>query len=270
MVIKERTEVEATEAEAQPETGQRKKDYARLTTLFIEALKAPGRYPDKEVKNLCLYVSKTGSKTWQFIYKHHGRQREAGFGNFKDVPLKAARERATEGRRLLAEGKDPIEVWRAVERASIPAPTFAEAAGAYIEAREGVWRSEKHFRITRALFDTHAKGLMKLPVNEITAGDVFAAMQPLIKAEKTPTALRLRGHVERALSRMITLGHVSGLNPARWRDNIENLAPSRTVVEHFAAMDYEAVPGFIARLRRQRRSDDGSIDVPAARPPAHG
>jgi integrase len=264
MVIKETTEVDEPEAEAQPETGQRKKDYARLTTLFIEALKAPGRYPDKEVKNLYLYVSKTGSKTWQFIYKHHGRQREAGFGNFRDVPLKAARERATEGRRLLAEGKDPIEHWRSVERTSTPAPTFAKAADAYIEARQAAWRSEKHVRVTRLMLIAHAKGLMNLRVDEITAADVAAVMKPLIKAGKVPTALRLRGHIERTLSAMIALGHVPGLNPARWKDNIKHLAPTPDKgVEHFAAMDYEKVPDFIRRLREQRRNDDGSINIPA-------
>jgi integrase len=264
MAIKKATEVEGPEAEAQPEAGQRKKDYTRLTPLFIGALKEPGRYPDREVRNLYLYVSKSGSKTWQFIYKHHGRQREAGFGNFKDVPLKAARERAIESRRLLADGKDPIDHWRSVKRTSTPAPSFKDASEAYIKKNRAVWRSEKHLSLTQAMLNTHAAGLMKLRVDEIGPRDVAAVMKPLIEAGNAPTALRLRGHIERVLSPMITLGHVSGLNPARWRDNIENLAPTPDAGgEHFAAMDYDRVPYFIRRLREQRRNDDGSINIPA-------
>jgi integrase len=270
MAIKELTKVTEPEV-AEPKAAGKKNAYARLTTLAVEALKEPGRYPDKEVKNLYLYVSEGGSKTWRFIYKFHGRQREAGFGNFKDVPLKAARDRATEGRRLLAEGKDPLEVWRAAERASAPVPTFAEAVTGsktvtgYLEAQEAAWTSEKHRAVVRSMLETYAKGLMNLRVNEIAPRDVEATLIPLVKAGKVSTAMRLRGHIEATLSMQISRGHISGLNPARWKDNIKHLVKTskRVKVKHFAAMDYEAVPGFIARLRERRVNDNGSINVAA-------
>jgi integrase len=264
MAIKELTKIEEPEVGTQPEAAGNKKSYQRLTTLFIEALKEPGRYPDREVRNLYLYVSERGSKTWRFIYKFHGRQREAGFGNFKDVPLKAARERAQEGRELLAKGKDPLEAWQADKREKQPVPTFAEAVDAYMEARERVWRSAKHLRITQAMLKTHAKALMHLRVNEITTRDVVKkAIEPLLEAGRTKTALRLRGHIEAALSAMIYLGYASGLNPARWKDNIKHVVPTRVETEHFSSLPYEAAPSFIDRLREQRLNGDGSICVPA-------
>jgi integrase len=231
----------------------------KLTAVGIKALKASGRYSDGG--NLFVVVSKAGSKTWAFIFKFHGRQREAGFGNVDSVSLKAARARAREGRELLAEGKDPLEHWRTAKR-TISVPTFAEAIETYLEARSSKWRSAKHFGSSRTMLMTHAKTLMKLPVNEIAAGDVAAVMKTLVKAGKVQTAARLRGHIEGVLSPMIVLGYIPGLNPARWKDNIEHLAPGEAEREHFAAMDYERVPDFVRDLRAQRERN-GAIYVPA-------
>jgi integrase len=61
---------------------------------------------------------------------------------------------------------------------------------------------------------------------------------------------------------MIVLGHVTGLNPARWKDNIEHLAPGEAEREHFAAMKYERVPDFVRNLRAERERN-GAIYVPA-------
>jgi integrase len=59
-----------------------------------------------------------------------------------------------------------------------------------------------------------------------------------------------RGRIERVLDAAKALGHRSGENPAAWRGNLKNLlpAPRKLSRGHHAAMAYEDVPAFIARL----------------------
>lgn len=86
-----------------------------------------------------LNLTATGARSWVFLYKFGGRQREMGLGSLDAVPLARARELATDARQVLAEGRDPLTIK--------PAPkalTFGEIADQYIEAKRGEWHNAKH------------------------------------------------------------------------------------------------------------------------------
>jgi len=51
----------------------------QLNVKMIERLKEPGKYGDG--RNLYLHVTKTGSKSWLFIYRRLGRDRMRGLGS---------------------------------------------------------------------------------------------------------------------------------------------------------------------------------------------
>jgi hypothetical protein len=80
----------------------------KLTALEVEAKTEPGRHSDGG--GLYLLVDGKGRRSWVFMYKWRGRQREAGLGSASKgfVTLKAAREKAAEGRALIADGRDPL------------------------------------------------------------------------------------------------------------------------------------------------------------------
>jgi integrase len=65
------------------------------------------------------------------------------------------------------------------------------------------------------------------------------------------TANRLRGRIEKVLNAAKAKGLRSGENPAAWRGHLDNLLPKRSKLaqEHYAAMTYDDVSAFIARLR---------------------
>lgn len=77
-----------------------------------------------------------------------GPVREIGLGSAFDVPLKQARERAGEVRRLARGGVDPIAARKAAvaQRAAeaARAMTFRQCAEACIEAKRSGWRNAKH------------------------------------------------------------------------------------------------------------------------------
>jgi integrase len=222
----------------------------RLTPLKVKALDRPGRHADGG--NLYLTISKTGSKTWSFMYRMPGvgRQREAGFGSVDALSLKEARERARQGRALIKQGQDPIEVWAEEKRAKRPVLTFAEAASAHFEKKFREWRSTKAGKGEASVLYRHAGALMRLPVDKIDTAAVVAVLKPIWG---TDSGTRVRQRIEAVLNAGYVLTGLDKANPGRWRGHLDHLLPKlKNGTTHFASMDYHAVPQFVAALRQRR------------------
>ena len=91
--------------------------------------------------SLYLQVSNQGTKSWLFRYKSPvtKKQREMGLGSYKFVDLAQARQKALENKKLVIEGKDPIEERKAKQiRVQIEKSrdlTFKEIAEACIASK---------------------------------------------------------------------------------------------------------------------------------------
>ena len=98
----------------------------RLSAREVETLTEPGRHADGG--NLYLSIDDEGRRRWVFMYVRNGKQREAGLGSAGKggVSLKAAREKAAEGRAMLKAGVDPLAAWN--KPAAEEVPTFGAAA----------------------------------------------------------------------------------------------------------------------------------------------
>jgi integrase len=221
----------------------------RLTPLKVKALDKPGRHADGG--NLYVTVAPSGAKTWCFLYRQPGtgKQREAGFGSIDALTLKQARERAQEGRALLAQGKDPLDIWKA-ERAAKRAPTFGEAAKEHFEKKFVEWRNQTSGENERALLYNYSAKLMATPVDLIDTQAVLAVLKPLW-AEKPDAGRRLRARIEAVIAVGYTLAGVDKINPARWRHHLDHLLPKPPRVEHHPAMPYREIPSFVAELRQR-------------------
>src|SRR5436309_647373 len=59
------------------------------------------------------------------------------------------------------------------------------------------------------------------------------------------------------------MGLCSGENPARWRGNLDHLLPRRSNLArgHHAAMPYEDVAAFIAKLREQKGPSTRALEL---------
>jgi hypothetical protein len=140
------------------------KGIERLSALSVSRKLQPGYYDDGG--GLYLQVGKHDSKSWVFRFRVRkglplaGRLREMGLGSFSTVSLAEAREAARSCRKLLQDGKDPIEV-RAIAREfaadsiSTVSMTFAKCAAAYIEAHKPSWRSSKHAKQWEATLNSY-------------------------------------------------------------------------------------------------------------------
>lgn len=75
----------------------------KLNARKVVTIKTPGYHSDGG--GLYLQVSPTLSKSWIFKFVRNKKATEIGLGSFGDISLEAAREQASEYRKLLKQGR---------------------------------------------------------------------------------------------------------------------------------------------------------------------
>lgn len=233
-----------------------------ITALFVRHIKRPGRYCDGG--NLYLQVRRSTSKkspdsvnkSWAFRYVRHDKQTWIGLGPYPDISLAEARELATQQRKKLLQGIDPLTDKRARQRDARVARgnmlSFADCAERYVESQSPGWSNPKHIDQWRNTLKNVAGPIFgHLPVDQIDTALVMRCIEPLWTT-KTETASRLRGRIESVLDWATVRGYRGGDNPARWRGHLDKLLPRASLVarvKHHAALPYTEVGKFMQQLR---------------------
>jgi len=227
----------------------------RLTALQTQKLRTPGCHADGAGLYLC--VKPTGGKSWIFRYRFKGKEHEMGLGSLTTFSLAEARERALLQRKLLANGDNPLIVKSATSLqrtlAESSVLTFDEAADRYINSHRKGWKNAKHADQWRNTLATYVSPVFgKLSCNEITTTLVMRVLEP-IWSDKTETATRIRGRIEKVLDWSKTQGYRTGENPAAWNGHLKNLlsAPKKTTkIEHHPALPWSEMGVFMQELRK--------------------
>lgn len=199
-------------------------------------------------------------------------EREAGFsaslragdgarwasGVFRPSPLAEAREKARKHRTLAEEGVDPVAA-RQANRSAVSAEqqaqrTFSEVAAQYLARHEKSWKNAKHQAQWAATLRTYVEPTIgKMLVRDVRPAHVIGLLEP-IWTTKTETATRVRSRIELVLDYATAHGFREGLNPARWKGNLDAALPNAskvTPVRHHAAVEVKEVASFMKRLRLQ-------------------
>src|SRR5262245_7423978 len=93
-------------AENLKETRKRRPPF---TARAVLTMTGAGRYSDPGCTGLWLQITPAGHRSWLLRYMLDGRARAMGLGPLELVSLTEARDLARAARRLLLEGKDPID-----------------------------------------------------------------------------------------------------------------------------------------------------------------
>lgn len=224
----------------------------QLTALQVSRHKSGGLC---DGGGLWLVVS-GGSRLWELRFKSPvtGKRRQMGLGSAADLSLADARSHASESRRQIKSGLDPIierEKEKAARKLEIGV-TFEEVAARYIHEQAPGWKNRKGAATWTGSLSQHAFPVFGgKAVRDIDTQDVLAALRP-IWTEKTETAGRIRGRIERILDYARAQGWRDGENPARWRGHLSATLPppsKLTKVQHHKAVGWRDIAPVMSALR---------------------
>ncbi|MCK1611029.1 MULTISPECIES: integrase arm-type DNA-binding domain-containing protein [unclassified Bradyrhizobium] len=228
-----------------------------LTALQVKNAGAGAKLSDGG--GLRLDVDPRGGRSWVFRYKSPvtGKERYMGLGaapnSSADAARKSlaeAREAAERARRLLRDGKDPIEhrneLRTAAKVEAAKAISFEDYADQYITMKEAGWKNPKHRQQWRNSLRAYAYPIIGAKaVSDIGNADVVKVLAP-IWLTKRETAARVRGRIEQILDAATADEIRTGDNPARLK-LIKHLLPEqkrKKFVQHHPALPYQQMPEF--------------------------
>ena len=228
-----------------------------LTDKQVKALTKPGHHPVGGVPGLLLQIRPSGSRYW--VYRTHiaGKRSNIGIGSTSEYSLAEVREEARDLRRIVRDGRNPIEERRshreAMKRDLDRQITFRDAwDGFWVDKRTEFSEATAHHwesSMERQILPVIGTRI----VSEIDRTDIETVLRPLWET-KTVTAKKLRGRMERVLSWSTVKGYREGDNPARWNDNLKEILPSGGNVHkttHLRALKVSDAPDFMAELRHR-------------------
>ncbi|MBF0462573.1 MAG: tyrosine-type recombinase/integrase [Magnetococcales bacterium] len=225
-----------------------------LTDTAIKNTK-PGTTPIKKSDGggLFLLFNPNGSRLWRLAYRFGGKQKLLALGQYPDVPLKLARERRDEARRLLAEGVDPGEHRKVTKTmdASRTADSFEAVTREWFAKNRAKWKETHADDIIRRFERDVFPWVGARPIQEINAPVLLAVLRRIEERGTIETAHRAKQNCGQVFRYAIATGRVD-------RDPSADLrgALSPVVATHRASI---TDPGEIGALLRAIDSYQGTF-----------
>ena len=187
-----------------------------------------------------MLVTPSGGRLWRFRYRHRWVEKLLALGAYPDVPLKRAREKRDDARRVVADGVDPSAKRQAERTAS--ADTFQALAAEWLGLQSKALAAE-----TMEILGTRLKSFLypyigSRPVKEITAQELLAALWRIKARGKHETAHRVRALAGRVFRFAVATGRAERDVAADLKDA---LAPVKS--RNFASVTDPARVGQLLR-----------------------
>jgi integrase len=217
-----------------------------LTDTRCRSLKPQDKvYRVADSHGLALEVRPTGAKLWRYRYRFAGKANMLGLGEYPAVGLADARAERDKARAKLRAGADPAQAAKA-ERAAIlerAEGTFAAIAGELLAIRARKLEAGSVVRERRLLEKDLAPSLGALPIGDISAPQVLAALRKIEARGAIETAHRARALAALVFRFAIQTGRAER-NPAA------DLAGAliRPTTRHFASVTDPAEVGPLLRV----------------------
>ncbi|MDP6537621.1 MAG: integrase arm-type DNA-binding domain-containing protein [Gammaproteobacteria bacterium] len=219
------------------------------------------RYPVGGVSGLYLQCSppsgsnEAGAKSWILRTLVGGKRRDIGLGSYDRVPLKKARELATETKADIKAGIDPVAEAKSnkssLKEQQAQEITFKQYAAAYIIQRGKEYKTPQQVRrLQQQLRDYAYPHIGHLLIRDINRGHLIRMLNTFYE-EKTETATRVINHVEKIIQRAIIEGIRTDANPAIWQGNLALAFASPSKIaprKNQRAIDWRLLPDFMKAL----------------------
>lgn len=187
-----------------------------LTDTKIKALKPrKGPFRVADTNGLCIEVRPNGSKVWRYRYRHAGKASMATMSFYPALGLADARAERDRLRVLLKGGGNPsllLSTERLI-RANDSSTSFGGIANEWLDKREKEGLSPGSVRRERRLIDKDMAIIAKLPITDVSAPVLLAALRKLEKRGILESAHRARSLAARVFRYAIATGRAN-INPA--------------------------------------------------------
>lgn len=231
---------------------------------------------------LYLELAPAGGKWWRLKYRISGKEKRLSLGVYPQIPLKQARERRDEAKRLLANGIDPSDHRRAAKAAAVQGSQndFEAVAREWFASFSPKWVKGHAEKILRRLERNVYPYIGKRPVADITPRDVLAVLRKVEGRGAIETAHRTKQNCSQVFRYAVATGRADrdptvdlrgALAPRRERHHPTITDPAAIGALLRSIDGYEGAPATKCALRlapltfvrpgELRRAEWGEIDL---------
>jgi integrase len=183
---------------------------AKLSKSYIAKLDLPSKdgtrhtqleVYDTEVRGLTLRITSGGSRKWDFNSRFDGKRVRIPIGDYTDVTVEEAREKAIEYRRMIREGINPRhEIDRIkADRMDVNETTFGRIAERFLKLypEEAQLRARSIEEYRRSLLGKDTARWRNHPIASITKADVSTLVDELMEAGHRQKAIAVAGYLKK-------------------------------------------------------------------------
>ena len=218
----------------------------KLTDLKCKSAKATDKpYKLSDGDGLVLFVSSSGHKSWRLRYRFLGRERNLILGEYPLTGLKEAREKASDARKQVEDGKDPSELKKLekLRRKHDYVDNFEAIARTWHKTRNHTWRPKHAANILKRLEVYIFPQLGRRPIRLITPPEL---LYPIRRVEA-------QGNIDLAHRLLQTCGQIFRFAVSEGKADRNLTTDLRgalrpTVTRHLPHLSEEQLPGFLKKL----------------------
>lgn len=232
-----------------------------LTDTKLRALKPRAvAYRVADTNGLCMEVRPTGAKVWRYRFRHVGKASIVTLGEYPAMSLAAARAERDKARAMVKCGTSPAHAAKAdrAARQELAGNTFVSVALEFLAKREKEGMGIGSVERARRLIEKDFASIGNLPIAEISAPVLLAALRKMEKRGIVETAHRARGLAGQVFRYGIATGRaernpaadlIGALERPQTKHHASIILPSKIAELLRAIYRYEGLPVTIAALK---------------------
>ncbi|CAD7336022.1 DUF4102 domain-containing protein [Sphingomonadales bacterium 56] len=176
-----------------------------LSNAAVKAARPRSRaYKMFDERGLFLFVTPGGLRSWRLKYRIEGREKLLCLGQWPDLQLLEARDRAEEARALISQGFDPSGTARTARQVH----TFEAVARQWHALQLERWTERHAADVLDSLVRDVFSDIGPLPIGAITAPAVLQVLRDVERRGSMETARRIRQRISAVFAFAIAEGIV--------------------------------------------------------------
>jgi integrase len=232
-----------------------------LTDTKLRALKPRAiAYRIADTNGLCVEVRPTGAKVWRYRFRHIGKASIVTLGGYPTMSLAEARAERDKARAMVKSGTSPAHAAKAARatRQELAGNTFVSVALEFLAKREREGMGIGSVERARRLIEKDLASIGNLPIADISAPVLLAALRRMEKRGVVETAHRARGLAGQIFRYAIATGRaernpaadlIGALERSQTKHHASIILPSKIGELLRAIYRYEGLPVTIAALK---------------------